>query len=728
MRLSHNIYIIALFLLAPLSTLFAQENIDDEIVVISSRIPTVANELFATVDTITQSDIDLQLIDDLSEMTRFIPGVSASRESQYGRSFLSDINIRGIGSDRVIMMIDGVRISDAYTGYGRDLVDTDLLKRIEISKGPTSAQYGSDGLAGIVGYFTKDPSDLASIDNNFYSINLATKQANKQSKVNFLAASVGEKFDALIQLTQRNMEETRLHDDFMMNANPFDGDQTSFLAKTVFRPTQGVKLTFTADTQKWTGNWDIKSEEGMVFFPSPPRAVSSSLGIDDGKRNRLSFRLNLSSEVSNLYDEASFIAFTQKTEQQQVTQQQQVTFFDGMELAPTPTMRDKNFQFNQSLSGVTFQAHKVLNSHQILYGFDYEVTDTERPRLMSEKNLVTQMVSNTVDGDTFPNKTFPDSESKRTAIFLSDRINFSESQIFTFGVRFDNYELIPTSDQALVNANPLNHQISSIDDSAISLKIGYLQDLNSNLTFFSQYSEGFRAPDYESANIVFTNFMYYYTVLPNPNLKPESSRGIEIGLRGSNDVSDWKMSIYKNDYDDFIQTVLTGVSQTGLANYQYQNTEDADIHGIEFQYNRAITENIMATLSFNQSVGDGNGESMNEVDPKEAILGLNWKSSNRKWGIQGMMTLVDKSKNDLSQVCEGQTCAPRAVIPGYGLLDLFLSYDFNENTQLRISAENVTNKKYHRWASVALLPEDDEELDLFGEAGSSINASFKYIF
>ena len=222
MRLSHNVCTITLLLLTPLSTLFAQENIEDEIVVISSRIPTVANELFATVDTITQSDIDLQLIDDLSEMTRFIPGVSASRKSQYGRSFLSDINIRGIGSDRVIMMIDGVRIADAYTGYGRDLVDTDLLKRIEISKGPTSAQYGSDGLAGVVGYFTKDPSDLASIDNNFYSINFATKQANKQSKVNFLAASVGEKFDALIQLTQRNMEETRIHDDFVINANPFN--------------------------------------------------------------------------------------------------------------------------------------------------------------------------------------------------------------------------------------------------------------------------------------------------------------------------------------------------------------------------------------------------------------------------------------------------------------------------------------------------------------------------
>ncbi len=45
-----------------------------------------------------------------------------------------------------------------------------------------------------------------------------------------------------------------------------------------------------------------------------------------------------------------------------------------------------------------------------------------------------------------------------------------------------------------------------------------------------------------------------------------------------------------------------------------------------------------------------------------------------------------------------------------------------------LSIENLSDKKYTRWASVAELPENDEELDLFGESGRSINASFRYKF
>ena len=66
-------------------------------------------------------------------------------------------------------MIDGIRISDSYTGYGRDTVDVDLLKKVEIMKGPSSVEYGSDGLAGTIAYFTKDPEDLVK-DGRYMSI------------------------------------------------------------------------------------------------------------------------------------------------------------------------------------------------------------------------------------------------------------------------------------------------------------------------------------------------------------------------------------------------------------------------------------------------------------------------------------------------------------------------------------------------------------------------------
>ena len=135
------------------------ETVDEELIVISSRIPTVASEVIGSVDSISSQDLDLKMIDGLAELVRFIPGVSAHKENQYGRSFTQDLHIRGIHGG-AIYLIDGQRISDSYTGYGRDIVDTDLLKKVEIMKGPSSVEYGSDGLAGAISYVTKDPSDL----------------------------------------------------------------------------------------------------------------------------------------------------------------------------------------------------------------------------------------------------------------------------------------------------------------------------------------------------------------------------------------------------------------------------------------------------------------------------------------------------------------------------------------------------------------------------------------
>ena len=110
------------------------EVVDEELVVISSRIPTVASEVIGSVDSITSEDLDLNMIDSLAELVRFVPGVSAHKENQYGRSFTDDLHIRGIHGG-AIYLIDGQRISDSYTGYGRDIVDTDLLKtKVEVMR------------------------------------------------------------------------------------------------------------------------------------------------------------------------------------------------------------------------------------------------------------------------------------------------------------------------------------------------------------------------------------------------------------------------------------------------------------------------------------------------------------------------------------------------------------------------------------------------------------------
>ena len=713
------------------------ESADEELIVVSSRIPTVASEVIGSVDSISSQDLDLKMIDGLAELVRFIPGVTAHKENQYGRSFTDDLHVRGIHSG-VIYLIDGQRISDTYVGYGRDIVDTDLLKKVEIMKGPSSVEYGSDGLAGAVSYITKDPSDLLEEEGSYLSINASTQQSNKQEKVNFLTALSGENIEGLLQLVNRNLGETEIHSDFGLEANPFEGTQKSLLAKTIFHSSNTSTFSLALDMQEWDGDWIVNTEKGFVYFPAP-RAVSSSLGEDEGSRERISFKIDMTPKGTSLMDTGSFTLYIQDTEQQQVTVQQQVSFLNGMQAAPTPMMRSSNFQFNQSLEGMTLQAYKASAKHQMVYGFDYEKNETTRPRMRFETNLMTGTVSFSVDGETYPNKTFPDSESVRKALFFNDRINLSDNQILSLGFRYDDYELNTTTDTLFLNGNSLAYQIKDVGDSETSLKVGYLYDISPDLTFYSQYSEGFRAPDYENANTVFTNFAYRYTVRPNPNLKSETSKSYEAGFRGQQDQGDWELAIYKNKVKDFINAEAIGFSPLGLVIYQYDNYERVDIKGIEFEYNKEVSERLSAKFALAVSSGeDDKGASMAEVDPKELIFGLDWISSDKKWGIQGLLNLVDKSKDGLKgvptvgigQECgtPGNECTARASTSGYGLMDIFGFYNHNDNFQIRLSIENLSDKKYTRWASVAELPENDEELDLFGESGRSINASFRYKF
>tara|TARA_B100000446_G_scaffold140679_1_gene133195 strand:- start:224 stop:2434 length:2211 start_codon:yes stop_codon:yes gene_type:complete len=713
------------------------ESVDEELIVISSRIPTVASEVIGSVDSISSQDLDLKMIDGLAELVRFIPGVSAHKENQYGRSFTEDLHIRGIHGG-AIYLIDGQRISDSYTGYGRDIVDTDLLKKVEIMKGPSSVEYGSDGLAGAISYVTKDPSDLVEGGDRYLSINASTQQSNKQEKLNFLTAAAGENIEGLLQLVHRGLNETKIHDGFSLDANPFEGNQKSLLAKTIIHSSETTIFSLVADMQEWDGDWIVNTEKGFVYFPAP-RAVSSSIGEDEGSRERINFKIDLSPKNSGLLDTGSFTVFTQDTEQRQLTVQQQVSFLNGMQAAPTPTMRMSDFEFNQSLKGMTLQAYKTLTKHQMVYGLDYERTETTRPRMRAETNLITGTVSFSVDGENYPNKTFPDSKSVRKALFFNDRINLSDNQILSLGVRYDNYELNTSIDSYFLNGNSLGYQIKDVGDSETSIKVGYLYDISPDLTFYSQYSEGFRAPDYESANTVFTNFAYRYTVRPNPNLQSETSKSYEIGFRGQQDLGEWKLTLFKNRVKDFINAEAIGFSPLGLVIYQYDNHEGVEIEGIEFEYNREISQSLYAKFAVAISSGeDDAGESLAEVDPKEVIIGLDWISSNKKWGMQGLVNLVDSSKDDLKGVptvgighecgTPGNECTPRATTSGYGLIDIFGFYNHNDNFQLRLSVENLTDKKYIRWASVAELPENDEELDLFGESGRSINASFRYRF
>ncbi len=73
----------------------------------------------------------------------------------------ADLSLRGSGFEQVLVLVDGVRMSDPQTGhFDLDLtVPMDRIERIEILRGPASAVYGGDAVGGVVNVITRESRD-----------------------------------------------------------------------------------------------------------------------------------------------------------------------------------------------------------------------------------------------------------------------------------------------------------------------------------------------------------------------------------------------------------------------------------------------------------------------------------------------------------------------------------------------------------------------------------------
>src|SRR3990172_11446170 len=133
------------------------------ITVTGSKLPRSLSEVANTITVIDDQRINRELSNDIKDLVRYEPGVSVTSEA--GRFGIGGFNIRGIEANRVTMELDGVPVIEGFgigdfASSGRNLVDTGLLKSVEILRGPASALYGSDAMGGVVAYTTRDPADF----------------------------------------------------------------------------------------------------------------------------------------------------------------------------------------------------------------------------------------------------------------------------------------------------------------------------------------------------------------------------------------------------------------------------------------------------------------------------------------------------------------------------------------------------------------------------------------
>ena len=171
-QLSRSIHrvLIGASILAVTGTASAQENLG-EIVVTGTRItlPGVASS--SPIYSVTAAEIDIQQQPEVEKIVRLLP-ISAPADSQNvnnGTDGASTVNLRGLGEQRNLVLIDGKRLVP-YNHFGivdTSMIPTALIQRIDIVTGGASAVYGSDAVSGALNFIMKKDFEGVEIESTY---------------------------------------------------------------------------------------------------------------------------------------------------------------------------------------------------------------------------------------------------------------------------------------------------------------------------------------------------------------------------------------------------------------------------------------------------------------------------------------------------------------------------------------------------------------------------------
>ena len=692
----------------------ADSDARDTVTVTATRSPLATQDAPATVSVIGEEQIADELVTDIKELVRFEPGVSVTRQptrfgaalGTTGRAGNEGFNIRGMGGNRVLIQVDGVRVPDGFSfgaqGVGRgDYVDLGLIKSVEILRGPASALYGSDGLAGAVSFITADPKDFLREGQDFGGrARAAWSSADNEFSETVIAAGRSGNWSAMAAYTRRDFNEYENHGSVggtgaaRTLANPQDGRSNAALGRIVYE-NGGHRLRLTGeylDTRLFT---DVLTGHSAT--------VVNLDATDTGHRWRGSFDWTWTG--TGTVEQARIAAYLQDSEDRQFTFEDRNPAVD----------RTRINTFENRVYGAAGDVRLNFGSAEtplrLILGGDVSVTQQEGLR------------DGTVPpaGEVFPTRAFPKTDYTLVGAFAAGEITLGPVTLHP-ALRFDHYNLSPDKDPLLPS-----FAAAKQSGSHVSPKIGAVVKLGEAVRLFANYAQGFKAPEPSQVNQFFENLAFGYTSRPNPNLRPETSEAFEAGIRflGSNVRLD--LTAFHVDYDDFIsqEPVAGAGTPANPTIYQFINIDRARVKGAEARFEAWNDAGFTGRLAISYATGDeisptGVKSPLLSVDPLKVVAGIGWRDPGGRFG--GQVIATHSAQKEVSRA--GGQYTP----PGFTTLDVTAFVKIADRVTLRGGLFNLTDEKYAWWSDVRGLAPTSTIKDAYTQPGrnGSVSVSVRF--
>jgi len=542
----------------------------DEIVLSLFKKDAKAKRIAEQVAVISAKDIQKVSPQTSADLLATIPGIKVQK-SQFGGG--SPV-IRGMESNRVLLVVDGVRMNNAIYRKGHlqnsITVTPNMLDKTEVVFGPSSVIYGSDALGGVIHYYTKTPklSEEEEVKSQLFSrfstvnheiTTNASAELRFSNWASFTSISYSD-FGDLKAGKSRNhgfkdwgkvfYYSENINDNYA--ANPTLNSDPNLLRNTGYNQTD-VLQKFYIPLSKKTDlkiNFQYSTSSDIPRFDRLTELTditdTSSLKFAEwnyGPQSRFLASTQLLFNPNKNWIENGVITLAYQHIKESRIQRK----FNSLDRS----YREENvdvFSVNGDFS-VPLTQDKTRN---LSYGFEFSYNDVNSNSFGRTLNIVNGEI-NGFSNDFKVQSRYPDGGSSymSSAAYVDYRQDLGSKSTLNSGIRFTKTHLEANwIDQTFIQL-PNTNLVT--DNSAVTATLGYVYRPNINWQITSVLSSGFRSPNIDDVGRV--REKAGNVTIPNIMVEPEFAYNAEIGIQKY--FNDRKFKIGGNFYytllDNYIQ-------------------------------------------------------------------------------------------------------------------------------------------------------------------------------
>jgi hemoglobin/transferrin/lactoferrin receptor protein len=668
-----------------------------------------------------------------ADMLAEIPGIKVQK-SQFGGG--SPV-LRGMEANRVLLVVDGVRMNNAIYRKGHlqssITVSPNILERTEVIFGPSSVIYGSDALGGIIHYYTRKPktNETFNINSSFltrYSTvnDEKTIQGDIELQFKKIASFTSVSFSDFGDLRMGKKRSHGFKDwgrvfdysdntDSFFNETPMINSNSNIQRNTGFSQVDILQKFFIPLSKKTEliFNFQYGTSSHIPRFDKLTERRGGELRFAEwyyGPQQRLllSSQLELKPEKKWLNLGTITVAY-QNIEESRINRN-----FGSLDR----TIRNEEvdvFSLNGDFA-VPLSRNRILS-----YGV--ELSHNEVASIPRGETL--EVNGNQITGisGTFPVQArYADGGSSYTssAAYVNYRQDISKKSTLNTGIRFTNTNLNATwIDDTFIT---LSDTDISLNNSAITLTAGYVYKPTNTWQINAVLSSGFRSPNIDDVGKV--REKGGDVTVPNISLKPEFAYNAELGfLKYFNNkkfhvglttyYTLLKNYIIREDFSlNGSSTILfDGEEGNVVANV---NRDQAYIVGCTFTLKGNISNYFKTNASFTYTKGKtyDTKEPLSSIPPFFGMLGFSYEKQKFEMSIDLKFNGIKKLKNyNLNEGIDNIEQTPFISetgeyygSPSWATLNFNTKYRFTENLDLRVSVDNILDQHYKEFASSISAP------------------------